>query len=135
MAAQKGRLFLLGVWDGVSAYDNIIQARSTDMTINNETVDVSNKGTAGFRALLEGAGITSMSISLEGVYEDTAEEAVLAGHALANTHEQYQIISETGDTYTGTFALTSYGRSGVYNGEEVFSISLESAGTVTFTAA
>ena len=135
MAAQKGRLVLVGIWDGVSAYNDLVTARSTEFTINDETVDVTNKGSAGFRELLEGAGIRSMTISAEGVYEDTADENALAALVLAGTHEQFQVSFENGDSYTGTFQGSSYARSGVYNGEEVFSFTLESAGVVTFTAA
>lgn len=135
MAAQKGRLFLLGIWDGVSAYNNLVTARSTEMSINSETVDVTNKGSAGFRELLEDAGIRSMSISMEGVFEDSTDENTLQANALNGTHEQYQIVGENGDTFTGTFQISSFSRSGVYNGEEVYSLTLESAGTVTFTAA
>ena len=42
------------------------------MTINSETVDVTDKDGNGWRELLEGAGITSMSLKGSGVVSDNA---------------------------------------------------------------
>ena len=46
--------------------------RTESMTINNETVDVTDKDGNGWRELLEGAGITSMSLKGSGVVSDNA---------------------------------------------------------------
>ena len=43
----------------------------------------------------------------------------------------YEVI---GDVLQGSFAVPSCERSGEYNKEETFSITLESAGTITYTA-
>lgn len=132
MAAQKGKLFVLGIWDGISAFNDLLTARSTDMTINDETVDVTNKGSTGWRTLLEGAGVRNMSISIEGTFESSADELLLQELVVTGAHEQFQITGEDEDTFTGTFQVTSFSRSGVFNGEEVFSATLESAGVITF---
>lgn len=129
MPAQKGSLFILKI----GAAD-VLTARSTEMTINSETVDITNKSSSGWRTLLEGAAPRSMSISLEGVFQDETYEETIRGHAQAGTAATYTISSGTagaGGTWTGSFIITSYSRSGTYNGEEVYSITLESAGVIT----
>ena len=133
MAAQLGKNFLLSIYNGAT-YDDIVQCRATDMTINNESVDITNKGSAGWRTLLQGAGISSMTITIEGVYEDSTHEEDLVTLAVNNTHDLFELTSGTGDKFAGTFQVTSYGRSGTYNGEEAFTATLESAGVVTYTA-
>lgn len=134
MAAQKGNLFLLKIYNGVT-YDSILTARSTEMTINRETVDVSNKGSGGWRTLLAEAAPGSMSITLEGVFEDAAYEEDIRAKAQAGTSDLFELYSGNGDKWTGTFLVTSYSRAGNYNDAETYSITLESAGTVGFTAA
>ena len=57
------------------------------------------------------------------------------GCKMANTHLVLKIESGLGDVWQGTFAIPSVERSGEYNKEENFSITLESAGAITYTAA
>lgn len=131
MAAQTGKLFILSSWDGASAYVDVLSARSTDFTIANESVDVTTKSSNGWRTLLESAGIGSMTATLEGVFEDAAYEQRLVTLAEGNTHNLYEITSNAGQKFSGTFQITSYGRSGTYNGEEAYTLTLENAGVVT----
>ncbi len=135
MPAQKGSLFLLKAGDGggPETFTTVAGLRSTSFTINNATVDVTTKDSAGMRELLAGAGIQSMSVSANGVFTDSAAEATLRANAAANSVNNYQIVSGNGNTWEGGFLITSYGRSGDHNNEESFTISLESSGTITFT--
>jgi len=137
MAAQKGSLFLVGIGDGggPEAFTNIGSARSTSMSLNNETVDVTAKDSSGWRELLAGAGVTSMSISLSGVFKDSAGEEAVRLAAFNSSIDNWELSSGNGDTFLGAFQITSYERTGEYNGEETFSVSLESAGVVVATLA
>jgi TP901-1 family phage major tail protein len=76
-----------------------------------------------------------MSISGTGIFTDAASEETLRGYAFAGTGNNYQFIFGNGDYITGTFVVTSYERSGNYDAEETYAITLESAGTITFTGA
>lgn len=137
MAKYKGRDLRIKVRVSTSpdVYTAVGGIRSESMTINSETVDVTDKDSAGWRNLLEGAGITSMSVKGSGVVSDNA---VFTDHVMvakmANTHLHIKIESGAGDTWVGDFAIPSVERGGEYNKEETFSITLESAGTVTYTA-
>ena len=59
MAIEKGSAFLLKVGDGADpiVYTTIAGLRTTQMSINAETVVVTNKGSGGWRELLSGAGV------------------------------------------------------------------------------
>lgn len=138
MAKFKGREFRVSVRTstGPDVYAVIGGIRTESVTINSETVDVTDKDGSGWRELLEGAGITSMSIKGSGVVSDNV---VFTDHIMvakmANTHKTIKLESGLGDVFTGVFAIPSVERAGEYNKEETFSISLESAGVVTYTAA
>lgn len=135
MPAQKGSLFLLKAGDGggPEVFDTVGGLRATQFTVNNASVDVTTKDSAGMRALLAGAGIQSMTVSGSGVFTDLASEERIRANATANSIDNYQIVSGNGDTWEGGFLITSYQRSGDFSNEETFSITLESSGAITFT--
>jgi len=130
MPAQRGLLFVLAVGG-----DDVLTARQTDMTINSEVVDVTAKDTQGWRDLMEGAGTRSMTITLEGPFKDETYEETLRGYSHSATINAYTLTSATGDAWAGNFQITSYSRAGTFNGEETYSITLESAGVITYTPA
>ncbi len=137
MATQKGVLFLLKAGDGggPETFTTVGGMRATSFQINTTTVDVTNKGSGGMRELLAGGGIQSMSLSANGTFSDSAAEETVRSQAAANSINNYQIVSGNGDEWEGAFQITSYQRSGNFDGDEQFSISLESSGAITFTAA
>lgn len=108
---------------------------SNGMTINNEAVDVTDKGDMPWRLLLEGCGLRSMSLKGEGIVSDNAVFEQAQALALSGLHRNVKIISGAGDTFVGKFQLTSFDRSGEKNNAEMFSLALESSGVVTYTAA
>jgi len=143
MAAQKGSSFLLKDNSGGSAVV-IGGLRSTSMTINGELVDITAKDSATFsgssghdigRALGPQMGIRSMSVSASGVFTDSAGENNLRGAAFTGGSVNYDLVFGDGSTVKGAFIITSYERAGEYNGEETFSVTLESNGTMTYTNA
>lgn len=137
MAKYKGRELRIKVRTstGPDVFAVVGGIRTESMTINSETVDVTDKDGNGWRELLQGAGITSMSLKGSGVVSDNAvftDKIMVA--KMADTHLVLKIESGLGDVWQGTFAIPSVERSGEYNKEENFSITLESAGTITYTA-
>lgn len=134
MAAQKGKNFVLKISDGATtpAYAVVGGMRSTGITINNETVDISDKSNT-WRELLPGAGIRSVSISASGVFKDTTTEGLINDAAMDDTLEDYQIVFEDGAMFAGAFQVTSLEYTGEYNGARQYSMSLESSGTVVYT--
>ena len=69
MTAQKGSAFLLKIGDGGDpvAYATVAGLRTTQMSINGDTVVVTHKQSGGWRELLSGAGTRSVSVSAAGI--------------------------------------------------------------------
>ena len=129
MAAQKGDSLLLK-----QGGTTIAGARATRLVINNAMVDVTTKDSAQKRTLLAAAGIQSMSISLDGVFTDAAIEETIRGYAAADSSNTFVLLFPNGDDWTGSFQITSYERGGDVGAEETFSMTLESSGTIAYTA-
>ncbi len=134
MAAQKGRDFLLKVGTA-SGGTTVAGMRTTSLTVNGETVDVTNKDSAGARTLLAGAGVSSMSLSAAGILSGSAQATTLLGYSLDRSLNAFGIIFDNGDAIDGSFQVTQYQAGGEYNKEQTFSITLESSGALTVTAA
>jgi len=143
MAALKGSAFLLKD-NSTGTAVTLGGMRSTSMSINGETVDVTTKESATFdgasgndigRVLLANGGIRSMSITASGVFTDTASENTTRGSAFTGDAVNYDLVFADTSSVKGQFIITSYERAGEYNGEETYSLTLESSGTMTYTNA
>lgn len=134
--AEKGSAFLLRAGDGGNpeTFMTIAGLRSTSFNINGQSVDVTTKDSGGWRELLAGAGLTSISVQGAGVFQDNSNLATMRTRAVARTIDNYELVFESGDKYAGAFQVTSVQHDGQHNGEVTYSVSLESSGVVTFTA-
>jgi TP901-1 family phage major tail protein len=133
MAAEKGSAFLLKVGDGAEppAYATVAGLRTTQMSVNGEPVNVTSKDSGGWRELLSGAGVRSVSVAGSGIFTGSAAETRLKSNALAGLIDDYELSFESGERMRGRFLLTRLDYSGDYNGERNYSLSLESSGPVT----
>jgi TP901-1 family phage major tail protein len=132
MAMEKGSAFLLKVGNGAvpPVFTTVAGLRTTHMSINAETVVVTNQGSGGWRELLTGAGVRSVSISGSGVFTGSAAETRVKANALAGTIDDYQVSFESGETVTARFLITRLDYAGDFNGERTYTLALESSGTV-----
>lgn len=105
------------------------------ITIANESVDVTNSDDAGVRKLLEGAGVNSVSVKLQGVYVEDAAATAIRTDAGTNAHRDFQFVvpGSTAITYEGEFMVASFEEAGTYNGTVTYNITLESAGVVAIS--
>lgn len=135
MTAYTGRSMTLkaGTW---AAGTVISQVRTHTFTIDNEIVDTTNKDSNGFRTILEGAGTKSLSISLDGIVDNSTVFETLQAAANAGSISTYAIggIGD-GDYWEGSFHLTSFEIGGTHNGEQTFSATLNSSGAWTYVPA
>lgn len=134
MAAQAGRSLLVKIGNAASpeVFTTVGGMRSTTITLNDETVDITNKdSTNQARELLAQAGIKSASISGAGVFTDSASETTLYGKWHIASFGNYQFLVPNLITLTGAFQLTSLEYAGEYNGEVNYSMSFESSGDIT----
>ena len=134
MAAQKGRSFLLKQGTA-SGGTTLAGMRTTGMTLNNAQVDITNKDSGGWRTLLEDAATQAIDITAEGVFTDAAVEETVRGYAFANSINAFGLLFGNGDQLDGNWAISSYARTGNHDGEETYSITLQSSGALVYTAA
>ena len=142
MAAGKGSSFLLKD-NSTGTPATIGGLRSTSMTINGEAVDITSKDSNAFissgndkaRDLLQGGGVRSMSLTASGVFTDSSTENLVRGFAFDGAIQNYDLVFSDGSKIAGAFLITSYERAGEFNGEETYSLTLESSNTITYTNA
>ena len=132
MTAQKGSAFLLKIGDGADpvAYATVAGLRTTQMSINGDTVVVTHKQSGGWRELLSGAGTRSVSVSAAGIFLGSDAEAAIRSHALAGTLEDYELSFEDGEKLRGKFLIQRLDYAGDFNGERNYTLQLESSGVV-----
>ena len=132
MSAQKGSAFLLKIGDGAQppTYNTVAGLRTTQMSINGETVVVTSKDSAGWRELLSGAGSRSVSVSAAGIFLGSTAEAAIRANALAGTLDDYQLSFEDGEKMQGRFLVARLDYAGDFNGERNYTLQLESSGEV-----
>jgi TP901-1 family phage major tail protein len=133
MAVEKGSAFLLKVGNGGSpvVYATVAGMRTTQMSVSGEAVNVTSKDSGGWRELLSGAGIRSVSVSAAGLFTGSAAEVRLRNNVLSGTIDDYELSFESGERMRGKFLVTRLDYAGDYNGERNYTLSLESSGAVT----
>lgn len=132
MAKVSGRNFLLKVGVGGSPV-TVASMRSTSITVNGETVDSTDKDSAGMRELLAGGGVANVSVSASGLLSGNAQATDFMAKVIARSVDPYTVVFDNGDTLTGNFQMTSFQADGQYNDAQTFSLQLESSGAVTIT--
>ncbi|MGQ0588576.1 MAG: phage major tail protein, TP901-1 family [Sphingosinicella sp.] len=132
MSAEKGSAFLLKVGDGAAppAYATVAGMRTTQLSVNGEAVNVTSKDSEGWRELLSGAGVRSVSVSASGIFTGSVAETRIKSNALGGLLDDYELSFESGERMRGRFLVARLDYSGDYNGERTYSLSLESSGEV-----
>lgn len=129
MAAVSGRK--LRIKKGGTA---IAGARTDNLTINNEPIDITDKDAAGWSTMLADAGVRSLEADVEGILEDSTLLALAVG-ATANLLAAWSIEVEGIGTFAGNFYLNSLELGGEQEDAVTFTANIQSSGTITFTAA
>ncbi len=132
MPAEKGSAFLLKIGNGAAppVYQTVAGLRTTQLSVNGDAVNVTSKDSGGWRELLPGAGVRSVSVSAAGIFTGSAAELRIKTHALAGTIDDYELSFESGERLSGRFLVTRLDYAGDYNGERSYTLALESSGAV-----
>ena len=133
MSAEKGSAFLLKVGNGATppVFATVAGLRTTQLSVNGEAVNVTSKDSGGWRELLSGAGVRSVSVAGSGIFTGSAAETRIKGNALSGLIDDYELSFESGERMRGRFLLTRLDYAGDHNGERTYALSLESSGAVT----
>jgi TP901-1 family phage major tail protein len=135
MAAKAGRDMLLKYHNGTS-FVTMGGLRTRRMRVGRAVIDVTTADAANLeRLLLSGGGVASVSVSGDGVFEDTTAQGAAEAAARAGTFLTLEITIPDYGAYSGSFAVTDFEFSGDFDKELTFSCTFESAGAITFTPA
>lgn len=136
MVAQKGRdLLLKADSTGSGVFVTVAGLRNRSLSLNAKPVDITNADSAsGWREVLEGAGIKSASLSGTGVFRDDAADETVRGYFFNGTIRNWQLIVPSFGILQGAFQITALEYAGEFDGEVTYSLALESAGVISFTA-
>lgn len=139
MAKQLGRALLVKIDDGSGTKNNLCGLNSKSLTINNSSIDVTTPDCTTPEGALYTetlAGLKNVSVSGDGFFEDSTAEARMNTVAMAaDNSTTFEVVVPDFGTYAGTFRITSVEFGGETEGGVTYSLSLESSGEVTFTAA
>ncbi len=135
MTAQRGKDLLLKIGDGGApeTFATVAGLRSTTLAFNAQTVDVTNADSVDmWRELLAGAGVKSAQVSGSGVFKDAASDAAIRAAFFGQTLGNWQIVIPSFGTVSGPFQITALHYDGPYDGELKLSLTLASAGAMSF---
>lgn len=133
MAAERGSAFLLKIGSGgaVPTFATVAGMKTTNLSVNGDMVAITNKDSGGWRELLSGAGVRSVSVSGSGIFTGSGAETQLRGLALNGNLADYELSFESGERMRGRFLVSRLEYSGDFNGERNYTLALESSGEVT----
>ena len=132
MAAERGSAFLLKIaaLPERTSFVTVAGLKTTQLSINGDAVAITNKGSGGWRELLSGAGVRSVSVAASGIFTGSAAEIQLRSLALTGDIECYELSFESGERMQGRFLITRLEYAGDFNGERNYTLALESSGPV-----
>ena len=136
MGAQNGKDLLIKVDMAADGqFSTLAGLRATRVSFNAETIDVTSlESQGGWRELLSGAGVRSVSISGSGVFRDDATDERARQLFFDGEAPNFQVVIPDFGIVEGPFMVTAIEYGGSYNGEATYELSLASAGTLNFTA-
>jgi TP901-1 family phage major tail protein len=137
MAAQKGRDVIIAIGDGADPenFDIVAGLRAKTFSFAATEVDATDAGSpAAWRELLVGAGTRSCSVTGSGIFKSGTAAArmrqVFFDHEAVTARLTMPGLGEM----TGPFQITNLGYAGEYDGEATYTMTLASAGQLSFVS-
>ncbi len=136
MGAQNGKDLLIKVdMANDGQFTTLAGLRATRVSFNAETIDVTSlESQGGWRELLSGAGVRSVSISGSGVFRDADTDERARQLFFDSEAPSFQVVIPDFGIVEGPFMVTAIEYGGSHNGEATYELSLASAGNLSFTA-
>lgn len=115
----------------VEIYVAVGGLRSKSMSLSSDGIDITSEDSDEWTTLLDGAGIRSMEISGDGVYNNSAVFQGVVTKFLANQLTCLAFVEyKSGRVYSGCFKITSLEITGSHDGEATYSMSASSSGAI-----
>lgn len=107
-------------------------ARTKNLTINNEMVDVTSDGDDGIQRYITEPGQKAVEVSVVGMFD--VDDETLPDLALGTDLSETVELDYGTYTITGTFVMPSYSEGQTYNDAVTFSATFQSSGAVVKSA-
>ena len=135
MAGQKGRDVLIRVSDGAGGYETLAGIRTTRFQLSAARIDATSADSPdAWRELVAGAGVKSARVSGAGVFKDAASDMRMREVFFSGQAPDWELVVPGFGVLRGAFQISELAWDGTHDGEAGFSVSLESAGALGFTA-
>lgn len=135
MGGQRGRDILLKISDGEDGFVTLAGVRTSRIELRSGQVDATGADSPeAWRELLGGAGTKTARVSGRGVFRDAASDARMRAVFFAGETPDWQLILPDFGVLAGAFQISELSWSGAHDGEAEFSVTLESAGLLSFEA-
>lgn len=136
MAAQAGKDMLVEVNTTDTTYVVIGGVRQIRKRGGRNTIDVTTASSTNLdRVLMDGGGVYAETISVSGVFEDDAAVALVESLSRTGALKSYKMTVPDYGVYEADYQVADFEHSSQYDGTVEFSLTLESSGAITFTAA
>lgn len=134
MSVQAGQDVLIKLEDGVTPgnFISVAGIRANSIALNAGLVDATHAGsTGGWRELLSGAGVKSIRVTGSGVFRDEASDTRMRDVFMSRDAVNWKLCVPDFAEMTGPFLISQLTYSGEFDGEALFTVTLESAGEVS----
>jgi len=137
MSAQRGKDLLVKIGDGgdPEAFTAVAGLRATTLSFNAQTIDVTNADSTEMWRELLASGVKSATIAGSGVFKDAASDALIRAAFFDQSLANWQIAIPSFGTVSGPFKIASLQYEAPHDGELKVSMSLASAGALSFAGA
>lgn len=128
-----GRLVKFKIGDAASPeVFTSINAKQVGISINGDNVDVTDNESTGWRELVSGGAIRSLSVSLSGAFKAGTQEVLLRTKSDTQVLFNGQAVFGDGTVkYSGQWKCTKYETSGPHDGAILYSATIDSSGVMT----
>lgn len=126
----------VNLWAGATTTGApIAGGREHGISINNEPIDVTDKGSNGWRELLSDPATRSVDISFSGLMDGPTYIALALGTTTTALLATYTVGIEGVGSLSGSFHLSTTELGTPHDDAVELTMSLASSGPITFTAA
>ena len=133
-----GKLVTIYIGDGGApeAFSKIAATQNDQITINNQPFEQNTKDSGGWRETFPGGVIKSATMTMRGVYEETADQDALLNLSMSTDDVSSNFIFNMGGTrqLRGRFSVDSFDYTGETQGGAQFSATFSSDGPVILEA-
>ena len=134
MAFISGEKLLIKVGDGgdPEQFTTIGGIKTSSMTVKNEVIVQNDLSSGKWQQLFADGGVSEVEIAGTGFFTDSAAEETLRSYSFNRSVNNYEFVFGNGNKISGAFLVREYKREGSMNELSVFSIILQSSGSVVY---